>query len=220
MNEPTFFQRLQANSPLRSILLGHVPDVDWPLIPTARLRASLDRAISSWRYIGHKFREARQNILCPVPLLAVLAYCGLKGGRVPTLLEATAIISSSPLVEGMDIESRIYSCYCSLLREFKAGIDFYDAGYQVIKNAKRDLSEGVDWIIRKDGRETLIQISHDGAASRYYYAKRKAHKTQADIKVLWARPNNISELHLCDIEDVMPQLLPTADVGKPSTLAV
>jgi hypothetical protein len=171
-------------SALQSILAGEVPNEEWELIVTPKLKQSLVRATEQWEFVRSQFAVGSQDRRCRVPLLPTLHYCALKIGRVPSLPMAVQIIESSPLASG-DMSARVYVAFTGYLRELLAGIEFVKQGWRCWKNPSLDLGSCVDWVIRL---ERHVQISMAGRCS--HWENRKQHKIGQDVIRLLATPSN------------------------------
>jgi hypothetical protein len=176
-----FYKTLGANSPLKKLLDGSVPNETWRLNRTQRLLDSYQLAMDQWQFVYKWFAVAKLNYRMPVPVMPTLAYISLIGGQVPSLSLAIDIITSSPLNCRL-AEQRIYSCYTGWLRELHVGLYLAQFG-EVTKNPVDDVSNGIDWLF--NGKK--IAVTRDGKASKRYIAQRKAEKTDQETIVLTAR---------------------------------
>jgi hypothetical protein len=175
---------------LQDIIKGTIPNIEWPLNRNKQLLESLKHACKKWVYNGIYFHQAAKNKRCSVPLMPVLSYMALVDGVCPTCTEASAVLP--------DVDpARLYCCHTSLLRELVCGWHLCNIG-TVIKNPWLDVNEGTDWLVRTPDKEYKVQISHEGAASRAYYDRRKASKTDASVVILTARASRDGELDLVD----------------------
>jgi hypothetical protein len=198
--EKSFFDTLSEKSALRSLLLGNVPDVNWQLQPTPRLKRSFQVACESWECLSTWFALAGRNRRCRVPLMPVLSFIALIGGEVASLPLAVEIISSSPLANNQ-IEPRVYSAWTGHLREMAVGLYLSQFG-TVFKNPYQDLNNGVDWIF--NGQK--IAIAHEGRTSAKMIAARKLKKTDQDTIVLTAAASFSSRLDFCTNEEILAKI--------------
>ena len=93
------------------------------------------------------------------------------------------------------VAARCYQFWTAWLRELACGLYLADHG-EVCKNPRMDISDGVDWIFRRNGKEVKIAVAHEGRASAAYFAKRKSHKLAEGTIVLTARAGDGFDLDL------------------------
>lgn len=163
-------------------------------MPTDRLKNSLARCCGQWTCLSDFFKAAGRNERIGVPVMPILSYVALIGGQVLSLPSSAELVASSPLVSG-SVAARCYQFWTAWLRELACGLYLSDHG-DVFKNPRMDISDGVDWLFRRNGREVKIAVAHEGRTSAAYFSRRKSYKLAEGTHVLTARAGDGFDLDL------------------------
>ncbi len=186
---------MNPDGTLQRLIDGKPVDLDIPLVRSDSLKASFLTATDQWRFVAPWFRRAAMNRSCK-PVMPFLAYATLTVGRIPSIDLVCRVL---------DVETaRVYQFWTAWLRELHVGLYLSYFG-DVAKNLQADLAEGTDWIFRRDGEETRIAVTHQGAASGRYWWGRKEAKSGGNVVLV--APCRGAGVHFVPTSDIATSCL-------------